>query len=347
MCTKVCIMAGGGGTRLFPLSQTGEGKLPKQFLSVIPGKTMLQRTVARVPTDCEVVVIPEKKYEATALNQSREIRPDTQVLSEPYGCNTAAAVLLAASEEVYGLGSPDTVLCFMPADHEMDDKLFQRLLTISIQEAKRTDSVVTIGIKPSRPETQYGYIKSQPPSSFDSSLAVEKFIEKPDSEHARAYLEDEHYYWNAGIFIARARVFLSSAAVHCPDILRPIHAIYKEGTNSTLEHAYHEIKHRKRNVSIDYALMEHIAAMMRLVPAPEELRWNDVGSFESLATYMRTDDRGNAVFDERELSQKRFNLTRGMLVCNYTDIPVYTQNCSDFLVVVTADGILIRPKQGS
>lgn len=339
----VSIMAGGGGTRLFPLSQTEEGKLPKQFLAVVKGDTLLQKAIKRVPESFGITVIPESRYASTVVEQAAEIGRDVSVIAEPFGCNTAAAILYASAHEAYTLSHPETILCFIPADHEMDSDVFAGLLERAVRQASERDCVVTIGIEPTRAETNYGYIRAADSDGTGSSqvLSVKEFVEKPDHETAVSYLDHGGYFWNAGIFVARARVLLDKAGIHCPGIVNPIIRACTDGDPMTQESAYREIKKNRLNISIDYALMEKIADSMVLVPAPEELEWNDLGNWESLERYMVTDEQGNAVFDTDLAS---FSDSQQMTVCNYTEIPVFIKGCEQLLIVITEHGILIRPR---
>lgn len=329
-------MAGGGGTRLFPLSQKGEGRLPKQFLSVIDSETLLQKSILRVPAEYDVCVIPEEVYTGTVLEQSRQIDRQVTVISEPFGCNTAAAILYVSA-----LALPeDGILCFIPADHEMDAEIFERLLRDAVALAEEQSKVITIGITPAGPETNYGYIKTLE-GDGGISLPVEQFVEKPDLEKAREYIADGGYYWNAGIFAAKASVFIDNARKQCPRILEPLLEAADQQSPMTQKKAYEFIKEQRLNKSIDYALMEKIADEMLLVPAPSELDWNDLGNFEALQRYMVPDARDNRAFSETEV---HFDGSDSVSVCNYTDNPVFIREMDHVLVVVTDQGILIRPK---
>jgi mannose-1-phosphate guanylyltransferase / mannose-6-phosphate isomerase len=343
MKAKIYIMAGGGGTRLRPLSQTEKGKLPKQFLTLVGKHTLLQEAIARIPDEYEIGVIPEKRYSEEVYRQAGAIGREVSVLEEPFGCNTAAAIIFASLFEEQSLNNKDRILCFMPADHKMDSVLFQDLLEQAVDIAGKYDKVVTIGIQPEKPETNYGYIQTAKP--FQRSLAafeVERFVEKPDRETAEMYLRDGGYYWNAGIFIVRSSVLLKEAERHCPDILKPIADALYLNKIRTIADAYRDIKDSGWNISIDYALMEHIADRIVLLPAQTALEWNDLGNWESLYRYMEADQKGNALFADM---QDEIIDSSQVMVCNYTDIPVRIENSSNLLVVVTENGILIREKQ--
>ncbi len=342
----VCIMAGGGGTRLFPLSRTDGGRLPKQFLSVIKGETLLQKTIRRIPESFRLMVIPEARYVEAVGAQAEQLGREITVLDEPFGCNTAAAILYTAAMSYFteGLEHPeDQVLCFIPADHEMDSALFGRLITQAADSAAQTDRVVTIGISPTKPETNYGYIKVRDGSSGkDGLFEVDRFVEKPDRETAVSYLAEGGYYWNAGIFAAKASVFVDAARSACPEILAPLLEAADPGSPMTQTEAYTRIKQAGLNKSIDYALMERIAESILLIPAPRELAWNDLGNWESLTPYMEADGEGNHWFSGSPVELQDCS---GAMVCNYTEEPVVIKGMRDVVVVVTDQGVLIRPTE--
>lgn len=339
----VYIMAGGGGTRLAPLSQTGEGKLPKQFLSLVGDYTLLQDAIMRIPEGFSISVIPEERYADEVRNQAALIEKlGVEVLSEPFGCNTAAAILYAACYEAIEKGEPDRVLCFIPADHKMVTPVFAQLLNKAVDIALKAESVVTIGITPQRAETQYGYIKAKETGFQESgAFAVERFVEKPDREKAENYLKDGGYFWNAGIFVARARVLMRSAMEYCPEIFNPIQKVFLDNDSQGILTAYRYLKDNKLTKSIDYALMEHLADSMYLVPAPADLHWNDLGNWESLRDYMMIDISQNASFMNSDI---QFKEAKNCMVFDYLGQSVKIENCDDILVVLAPDGILIRKK---
>lgn len=346
---KVCIMAGGGGTRLAPLSLTGEGKLPKQFLRVVGKDTLLQEAMLRIPDEMDISVIPEKRYSEEVYRQAEEVMREITVLEEPFGCNTATAVIYAALYEAEALADPERLLCFIPADHRMDMPLFRQLIQQAGSIAAAHDVVVTIGIEPDHPETQYGYIRVARPLPKGMGITtpvtpyhVERFVEKPDRDTAKLYLESGGYYWNAGIFVVRARVLLEKAARFCGPILEHLRSAMDPDGVETITDAYATIKRERWNISIDYALMERIPDEIVLLPAPTDLAWNDLGNWESLNRYMVQDPEGNSKFsaDGSEI----FKDCEDVMVCNYTDLPIRVEDCEDLLVVVTENGILVRKR---
>ncbi len=325
---------------MFPLSQTSGGKLPKQFLAVIDDKTLLQKTIIRIPASYDVTVVAESQYHDVVMEQAQKAGREVTVITEPFGCNTAAAVLYTSAYEAYVRSSPETVLCFVPADHEMHTDAFQRLLATAVKLAGTQDRVITIGITPTGAETNYGYIKVGK-KKIESGFSIEQFVEKPNHRTAVNYIQNGGYYWNAGIFVAKASVFLKNAQQYCPKTLTPLLRAVDTSDAMTQEDAYRQIKRERLNISFDYAVIEKIADSMILIPAPEDLSWNDLGNWEALERYMDNDDAQNSTFSENDAT---FTACNHVSVCNYTNIPVFIRDMSNLVVVVTNQGILIRPR---
>ncbi len=339
MGTQVFILAGGAGTRLKPLSQVGSGRLPKQFLVLTGTYSLLQETLLRIPEEYAVTVIPELPYSGEVMKQARAAGKDqVDQLVEPFGCNTAPAVFAAAARTFYRDQDPERVICLLPADHRMDAVVYQSLLRKAVRAAEKYDRIVTIGISPSRPETGYGYIQVQPGDTLPRQ--VRAFVEKPDGETARRYLESGDYYWNAGMFIAKARVFIELGMVHCPDLVSLVTEAFADPFGS-LEQSYRRIQEQKLGTSIDYALMEHIPDHIALIPAGDDLRWNDLGSWEALEPYLDSDVRGNTWLPGSSPVIVRSTRT---MVCNYTDLPVSIDGMEDMVVVISPYGMLARKR---
>lgn len=327
----VFILAGGSGTRLAPLSLTSPGKLPKQFLALVGDKTMLQETIARIPAGNKIVIVPEQHYAAEVLKQGGA---NCAVLAEPFGCNTAPAIGLSALYTLEQTKDENTILFFMPADHIMDTRSFQKYFKLAVEQAEKTDKIITIGITPSRAETGYGYIKVK---NKQNIAEVAGFVEKPDQATAEKYLADGNYFWNAGIFCMKIKTILQALQKDAPGIYAKLTPqpplLKKEGeqivlTNSGEEliKAYTSIKQNKQNISIDYAVMEKEADNMLLIRAGEELEWNDVGGWVALAKYNKPDNNNNLIF-------------------NYLGIKLALRNCRNLLVIASANGILITTQE--
>ena len=340
MRPRVCIMAGGAGTRLKPLSSTEEGKLPKQFLPLTGPMTLFQQTVGRMPAYCDLLVIPERRYSREVIRQAEAIGVSSvEVLDEPYGCNTAPAVTAAAAWTAVKHRSPDQVICMVPADHVMDEKVFQKLFSRAVEAAEKQNCIITIGITPDRPETGYGYIKAEGSGDL---IPVDAFVEKPDVQRAQEYYASGSYFWNSGMFFGKAGLFVELAETFCPEIAGPIVEGFQSGEQN-VDRAYRAIKEGGFGRSIDYAVMEKIPHRILLVPAPQELRWNDLGSWESLGSCLLPDKQGNRMITSASADTQE---CRGTMVFNYTSIPVVMEGVSDMVLVVTEDGILLRRRKG-
>lgn len=314
----VFVLAGGSGTRLAPLSLTIRDKLPKQFLALVGQKTMLQQTLERIP-EGQLVVIPEERYVPAIQEQCAE---NVEILAEPFGCNTAAAVGLGALYALHKTNDRNTILFFLPADHIMDKTVFQKLFHQAIKLAQ-TGKIITLGITPDRPETGYGYIKTQGRGAY---LQVDAFVEKPDLQTAQKYLDAGNYFWNAGMFVMTIDTVLSALERNAPLIYQELQGIdFNKNLSVEIARQYQKIKAQKQNISIDYAVMEKEAENILLLPAPSTLNWNDVGGWIALAKYYPVDKDNN-------------------LLINYTADKIQVSDLHNLLVVDSENGILICPQ---
>lgn len=289
------ILAGGSGTRFWPLSRE---KTPKQLLRVFGDSTMIQQTVARlegsVPVE-NIYIVTGKKYASDIKSQVTEISKSDKfkMLIEPKGRNTAPAAGLAA---IYiKKKSPQAVMIVMPSDHSIPKKdEFMEVLKKAEGTAHK-GYLTTIGVIPDRPETGYGYIKKG--AVLDrtkglQSFAVERFIEKPDHEHALEYAKSGDYLWNSGIFVWRVSDILGEIKKHLPDLYRGLveieKAIGKKNEQEVLEKVFNALE----PVSIDYGILEK-AEKVAVIPA--DLRWSDVGSWRALDDISEKDEAGNVI----------------------------------------------------
>ena len=271
------VLAGGGGTRLWPLSRP---ERPKPFLPLLGDETLIQRTVARLSplvSPRDVFVVAERRHLALVVEQLPEV-PPANLLGEPMGRNTAAAVALAAE----ALARPnDEVMLVLPADaHIADEAGFRDALAVAAEVA-RGGSLVTLGITPDRPETGYGYILAKPPArevAGRPTFAVERFLEKPSTDRAAELIATGMASWNAGIFAWTRATIRDRLARYAPDILGPIRAISQAGTLADLEVAYPSL----RATSIDYAVMEPASVAGDVSVVPMSVGWSDLGSWAAL-----------------------------------------------------------------
>lgn len=279
------ILAGGGGTRLWPLSRP---ERPKPFLPLLAGETLLRRTVDRLAPLIgleDIFVVTDARYAGIV----REILPelgDDAIVAEPAGRNTAAAIALAT----LAIDRPDDeVMVVLPADHAIADAARFRAVLGAVPALAGRDpssgALYTLGIRPSGPETGYGYVVSGDPAGSEGGVeafTVRRFVEKPDADAARALLAgDPPAAWNGGIFAWRRSAIRDALARHAPDILATVGAGLEAaaaGTPGALAEAYDAV----RRTSIDYAVMEPAAATGDVRVIPVDMGWSDLGSWAAL-----------------------------------------------------------------
>ena len=297
------IMAGGSGTRFWPLSRE---KMPKQLLKIGGEDTLICETVSRVSPliKFEDIFIVTNQSLADTINyqlSSKFNRPwGENIILEPEAKNTAPALGLAALhlERL----DPKSVMVVLAADHSIRKKdEFLNLLPIA-GEAAQADYLVTIGIKPSRPETGYGYIKAGEKcegsrqlasSSFDAPVyRVEAFVEKPNLETAKEYMKDGRYYWNSGMFVWKTKTFLNEIEKHQPSLYRGLQEIRRVIGTSQEADVIREVFKKLESISIDYAVMEKTD---RAAVIPADIGWSDVGSWTALDDVSERDAAGNII----------------------------------------------------
>lgn len=281
------IMAGGKGTRLWPQSREN---MPKQLWEILGGKSMLQDTADRVSplitTEHILVITGDYLYEKIH-NQLQDL-PSRNIILEPVGRNTAPCVGLAA----LFIDDPDACMVILPSDHVVRDTAeFQRVLKIAVDVASQGENLVTFGIKPSAPETGFGYI--QRGEAFNSEVfSVKKFTEKPDQDTARTFWESGEYYWNSGMFIWKVSTLLTMIERYLPDLHQGLMRIKPALNTQDEQRVIAEVFDELESVSIDYGIMEK-AENTYVVPA--DFGWNDVGSWAALPDVWDTNEEGNTV----------------------------------------------------
>ncbi len=293
MNNRYCIiMAGGIGSRFWPLSKNN---YPKQFLDILgTGKSFIRSTFERflpvVPAE-NFLVVTNAAYKSLVLEHLPELNPE-QVLCEPMRRNTAPCLAYAN----YRIESvcPDASIVVTPADHLVTNEVeFQRVIRLGmdfVEQPAHTDALLTIGIRPSRPETGYGYI--QVTNAQSDICPVESFKEKPNLETAQAYLADGHYYWNSGIFIWSLPGIQQAYRSYLPDMV----ALFEKGRylfNTPEEQDFiNGMFPQCENISIDYGVMERSQSRYTI---PADFGWSDIGTWGSLYEHVQHDDFGNAL----------------------------------------------------
>ncbi len=353
--TYVAILAGGGGTRLWPQSRR---RRPKQFLPLLPGgETLLGATVRRTLALCPI----ERTLVVTAASQVEEVRqtvpdlPEGNILVEPIGRNTAPCIGLAAL--FLSRRDPQAVLAVLPSDHHIgDEPAFIRVLAAALSAA-REGHVVTVGIRPTRPETGYGYIQvAGPDPAGEAGLyLVKAFVEKPDRDQAAAYLSAGTYLWNSGMFFFSAARILRELRTHLPALSDLLDELREHPERTAARYP------QAPAISIDYAVMEKLgtgrakndldaAAAIRVIEG--DFGWNDVGSFAALADLHPGDpDHNHVLLDpvgpgDGGLAPKPVLLrSSGNIVWASTGQLVSTIGISDLVITVTEDAVLIMPRE--
>ena len=344
----VIIMAGGRGERFWPVSRE---KTPKQLLRLLGERTFLQQAVDRV-----VPLVPIKNiFIITNAVQAPEVRkqlpklPKGNVVAEPCGRDTCAAVTLGAA--LVGARSTTGVMAVLPADHVVpDEKKFQQVLGDSFDLASRGQVIVTIGIKPTEPNTGYGYIHVgeplPPPQGVKkyktTFFRAERFVEKPNFDKALEYLNSGHYRWNAGMFIWSFVTVTQGLEKHQADMAQACQRWFKVAHTPKLEKVLAREYPEIRKVSIDYALMEHA---QNVVVADGAFEWDDLGSWTALARHIKPDPEGNCAMAEFIHVDAARNVVYDARVKNRT--PIAIVGLRDSIIVQTDDATLVAHKSQS
>ncbi len=282
---KLVVLAGGGGTRLFPISRNS---FPKQFLKLATEKSLLIETIKRFEKEIapeDIIIVTNKEYKHHVLTELKAWGLErAHVILEPIARNTAPAIALAVQycREVLKADDTECVLV-TPADHVI--KPVEAVLAAAAKAEALSSGgyFITFGIVPDKPETGYGYIKASKDTISTTAFTVERFVEKPNREKAEEYLASGEYYWNSGMFAFSVGAFMKELEAHCPDICQ----LVQEGHHNAIE-CFEQMP----NISIDYALAER---SQRVAVIPLELKWSDVGSWDALYDILEKDDEGNAL----------------------------------------------------
>jgi mannose-1-phosphate guanylyltransferase len=330
------IMAGGSGTRFWPLSRSA---LPKQFLPLSTKRPLITETLARlrgVSTVKQSFVVCGQRH-AKLVAKTLPALPKANVIVEPEARNTAPAIALATAR-VAQL-DPEGIIVVVPSDqHVADVPAFTASLNEAIALA-RTGVIVTLGIAPTRPETGYGYIKQGEALKSPTAKRVAAFVEKPDRATAESYLAQGTYLWNAGIFVFSARAMLEALAAHLPSSTAPLKAIRAAlGTKKAAAVLKREWK-KLPAISIDYAVAEKAS---NIAVVPSACGWSDVGSFNALPEVRPADANGNVVSGALPFVID----SRGCVVLGGAR-PIAVVGMTDVVVVDAGDAILVLPKDRS
>ncbi len=344
MTIKSVILSGGSGTRLWPASRESH---PKQLLPLTGELSLLQETAARLKgfADGEVdprpLVVTNEEYRFIIAEQLRQIGlRSPQIVLEPVGRNTAPALTLAALAAV---GEGDPVLLVMPADHVIANVAAFQLAIVEGAQLAADGALVTFGIVPDRAETGYGYIRAGAMASgADSARALLEFVEKPDHATAERYVASGEYFWNSGIFMMKASVWLRAIERFNPAMAAACGNAYAgRSADADFIRIDADAFERSPSDSIDYAVMEKLAAAPELgqgIVVPLAAGWSDVGAWDALWAVSEKDAAGNAARGEVMFEGSRNTLVHasGRLVAAI--------GCDDMVVVETPDAVMVAHK---
>ncbi|KVU59664.1 LPS biosynthesis protein [Burkholderia ubonensis] len=340
------ILAGGSGTRLWPLSRE---QYPKQLLKLLGEESLLMATARRLdglhetwPVSDELLLVCGENHRYISAEQLRSCSKPARIVLEPYARNTAPALTSAAL--VSTSVENDAILVVMPADHAVPDIESFHAAVLRAARYAADGAMVTIGVVPRRVESGYGYIRVGVPIGQDGGFAIDRFIEKPRRELAEQYVHSGEYWWNSGIFVVRASVWLSAIGTVRPDI----HSACREAhRNSTAADGFIRLgKQEFKNCpddSIDYSVMERLAECGNIagVVVPMDAPWSDVGSWDAIWEILPKDPAGNVgqgrvMFED---TSNTFAHSQGRLIA--------CVGLRDVVVVETADAILVADRQNA
>ncbi len=328
---RALILAGGSGTRFWPLSRRAR---PKQLLALDGERSLLQETAARLAplaAPADLWVCTTRELGDAVRRQLPEVPPE-QVLEEPVGRNTAPAI--AWSVASMPAEARQGVVAVLPSDHRIaDPAAFRDVLARAAAVVERDDRVMTLGVKPYRVEPGFGHLELGEPLTGDPELRrVVRFVEKPPPETAEQFVRSGNHLWNAGMFVFRGATLLELLARHQPELAAGVAEIAAAPARAA------ELYPRLPAISIDYALMEKLDDLGTL---PLDCGWSDLGSWEALAEVLPPDAAGNAARGDAVALDAAGNL----LLADAGTVAVL--GVRDLVVVRTADAVLVLPKERS
>lgn len=336
--TFCVIMAGGVGSRFWPLSQE---ETPKQFLDILgTGRTLIQQTYDRFLPICDVnnfYIVTSTSYRQIVQEQLPEINPNN-ILCEPSRKNTAPCIAYASAR--IGLMNPNAKIVVTPSDHLiLKEDEFREIVSKGLKFISESETLLTLGIKPAHPETGYGYIQvEKKPDTKNQIVPVKTFTEKPNLDLAKVFVESGEFFWNSGIFLWSLTSINKAFNKYIPEVTSlftsKLELLGKADEDKVIESIYHDCK----SISIDYAIMEKADNVHVLI---SDFGWSDLGTWGSLYTHSHKDINGNAKIKGNVLfydaNNNIVNLTKGKTAV--------IQGLNNYIIVETDSEILICPKE--
>ncbi|MCX6353023.1 MAG: mannose-1-phosphate guanylyltransferase [Bacteroidetes bacterium] len=326
------IMAGGVGSRFWPLSRK---QFPKQFIDIIgDGTTLFQKAYNRLAKHClpeNIYIVTNEGYRGIVKEQVPTLTDD-QILGEPSARNTAPCIAYA-SFKIHAKRK-DAVIAVVPSDHLiLDEKEFEATMNAAFETAGNSNNLITIGIKPSRPDTGYGYIQMDEDSRSGDAFKVKTFTEKPNLELAKQFYESGEFLWNSGMFVWKASVIKEQLHKHTPEI----YSLFVKGENLFYTKDETPFINKMYDlcpmISIDYGVMEKADNVFVL---PGNFSWSDIGTWNALYEFAEKDANNNVIRGEMVLSRNTTNC-----IVNVSDKKLVALKGLNNLIIVEADGILL------
>jgi mannose-1-phosphate guanylyltransferase/mannose-6-phosphate isomerase len=327
------LLAGGSGTRLWPVSRE---LYPKQLVKFIGEDSLVQNTIKRLmpvlnSENIRIVCGKEHFHEIARHMEEIDVRADEKIICEPCGRNTAPAILLGMLNILKQ--KEDIVVCIFPADHVIrNNEAFHEKLASAIELAQM-GYIVTFGIKPHYPETGYGYIEGVG-EIREQALFIKRFVEKPDMETAKRYVDAGNFFWNSGMFTFKASVMMEELKIHQPELLQKMKALLPLSGNAVSQKDYQLLP----NISIDYAVMEKTDKGAVL---PSDFGWSDIGSWKSLYDFNTKDASGNVIYGDVITIN-----TENCFIKGYERL-IATNNINNMVVVETSDSVFVSDMENS
>ncbi len=327
------IMAGGVGSRFWPKSRQSK---PKQFLDILgSGKSFIRHTFERflesVPQE-NFLVVTNRKYRDLVLEHIPELKPE-QVLCEPIGRNTAPCICYAAFSLLKQ--NPEAEMIVTPADHYISDEVaFRGIIDEAVDFSSRNNALMTIGVKPTRPETGYGYIQV---SSSEPISKVKCFTEKPNLELAQTFIQCGEFFWNSGIFVWKVSDIVKAIEAYMPDNYRLFSSIMESYGTADEERAIAKVFAECKAISIDYGVMEQAENVYVRVG---EFGWSDVGTWGSVYQHAKKDKYANSASEDTFLYD-----TRNTLISMPEGKIAVVSGLRDYIIVDTDDVLMVCPRE--